>query len=674
MANFAKQIENRVALVTLDQGGMNTLSRATIDELDAVEAELRADHASEPLIGVVLLGNRYGLGAGANIGELMQGSAADLTALIDRGNAVLFRIEESPFPWLAAVDGVCLGGIYELALACRGIVATKRSLVGFPEVSLNIFPGLGGTQRLPRRCGLVNAADPIRGDAALTVILQGKTLAAERAAAINMIDGVVPDGEELKSFAVRFLSDRLSGLATVAPDFSIAERVTPMVLPTIKKATQGRDHPRAPFIALEVMTQGVRLPLRDAIKLERDRFLDVAASSEAKAGMRFFFTQQRLNKLPANLAKVTPRPIRKIGVDGFDGYMGSAIAFLARRAGYAVVGHVPLPQLAAGAPARLRQKYDPLIQRGRLDAAAADRETASVTVTTDIEALRDCDLIIEARKEDVGVKAKFYRRLATVVRPDAILSSNSSSMGPGFLGKFFRDGGGEPSSMVNLHFFGPAEHPLRALVEVIVTDDTAAEVLATMHGFVRKIGKVPVVLRDGSAGFLVNAALAEYFREAEAIYREGTPIDTIDRVMRERIFPIGPFELVDQAGVDVAAGMFDVLAGTKAPTSAPLVVLLRDRGRFGVKSGGGFYEYEAGTKRAPWIELTKLAAPRGARIASDDEIVERCVRVLWLKARELLERKIVASTEEADLAFVYGIGFAMYLGGPLFYAQQRGWH
>jgi 3-hydroxyacyl-CoA dehydrogenase len=673
MAHFTIRYEKDAALVTFDSGTMNTLARAAIEELEKVEAELRARHAREPLAGVVLLGNRFGLGAGANIGELMQGTAADLTALIDRGNAVLFRIEESPFPWVAAFDGVCLGGIYELALACRAIVASPRSSVGFPEILLNIFPGLGGTQRLPRRCGLVNPDDPMRGDAALSVILQGKTLGADRAAAIHMIDALIPAGEDLTAFALRFLRERVPTLARPAPDFSIAEQVPAMVLPTIKKATQGRDHPRAPFVALEVITRGVQLPLKEGIRLERERFLEVATSSEAKAGMRFFFTQQRVSKLPAELAGVTPRPIRRVGVDGFDGYMGSAIAFLARRAGYEVVGHVPVPALAGGAPARLRQKYDPLIERGRLDAAAAEREVASVAVATDLAALADCDLVIEARKEDPEAKAVFYRDLAKVVRPDAIVSSNSSSMGPSFLARFFAEGGGAAANLVNLHFFSPAEHPLRALVEVIRTAETPPEALAALHGFVRKIGKVPVILRDGSPGFLVNAALAEYFREAETLYREGTPITDIDRVMRARVFPLGPFEVADQAGVDVAAGMFDVLARTAPPDRTPLVVMLRDRGRFGVKSGGGFYDYVGGKQGEPYAELPALAAPRGSRVAAPDEIVERCVRAIWRKARELLERGIVASREEADLAFVYAIGFAMYLGGPFFYAQQRGW-
>lgn len=673
MAQFHIRIDGDVAIVTFDSGSMNTLSRAAVEELDQVEAEIRARHARSPLAGVVLLGNRHGLGAGANIGELMQGTTADLTALIDRGNAVLFRIEDGPVPWVAAFDGVCLGGIYELALACRAIVATRRSSVGFPEMLLNIFPGLGGTQRLPRRTGLVHPTDPMRGEAALTVILQGKTLGAEKALPIHMIDAIVPEGEGVEAFATRYVRDTVPTLARPAPDFSMASQVAPMVLPTVLKATQGRQHPRAPFVALDVVTRGVQLPLKEAIQLERDRFLEVASSSEAKAGMRFFFTQQRVNKLPAALAGAAPRPIRKVGVDGFDGYMGNAIAFLARRAGYEVVGHVPVPELAANAPARLRQKYAPLIERGRVDAGTADAEVASVSVATDLAALADCDLVVEARKEDPTAKADFYRRLARVVRPDAIVSSNSSSMGPGFLARFFQEGGGAPAQMANLHFFSPAEHPLRALVEVIHTADTPPDVLAALHGFVRKIGKVPVLLRDGSPGFLVNAGLAEYFREAETLYREGTPIEIIDTVMRERVFPMGPFEVADQAGVDVAAGMFDVIATTAPPERPPLVVQLRDRGRFGVKSGGGFYDWTKTGKGAPYAELAALAAPRGTRVAPADEIVERCVRAIWRKSKELLDRGIVATEEEADLAFVYAIGFAMYLGGPFFYARQRGW-
>jgi 3-hydroxyacyl-CoA dehydrogenase len=246
-------------------------------------------------------------------------------------------------------------------------------------------------------------------------------------------------------------------------------------------------------------------------------------------------------------------------------------------------------------------------------------------------------------------------------------------MGPGFLADYYREGGGTAANFVNLHFFSPAEHPQRALVEVVRTKETPPEVLAALHGFVRRIGKVPIILQDGSPGFLVNAALAEYFGVAETLYREGTPIERIDQVMRERVFPLGPFEVADQAGVDVAAGMFDVIARTAPPPKPPLVTLLRDRGRFGVKSGGGFYDYAGTAKGAPWSGLPALAAPRGNRVTAADEIVDRCVRAMYQKARDLHADGIVASKEEGDLAFVYALGFAMYLGGPFFYAEQRGW-
>lgn len=201
MPLFSHEVRNHVARVTFDSGGMNTLSQAAVRELRGLQEELARVHAATPLRGAILKGNRFGLGAGANIGELMHTSAQDLAAFIDFGHETLYAIEESPFPWLAVIDGFALGGIYELALACRAIVATPKSTVGFPEIRLNIFPGLGGTQRMPRRSGLVNAADPVNGDAGFTAVLTGKNFRAAEAAAIRMIDAVVPADTDLDAFA-----------------------------------------------------------------------------------------------------------------------------------------------------------------------------------------------------------------------------------------------------------------------------------------------------------------------------------------------------------------------------------------------------------------------------------------------------------------------------------------
>ena len=673
MSQFSFDVRNGVAWVTFDSGGMNTLAVATIADLKTLIAELHAVHTKTPLTGVILKGNKFGLGAGANINELLQGGRAELEALIDAGNTQLFAIEEGPFPWVVLLDGIALGGIYELALACHAIVATERSMVGFPEIRLNIFPGLGGTQRLPRRTGLLNTEDPVGGDAAITAILQGKNFPVRKAAALKMIDAVIPAGEDPAAFAERFVRETMPTLRRpTPPDLANAEALRPMVLPTIQKATMGRPNPRAPYVALDVMLKGAPLPLRDAIKVERDAFIDVAASPEGKAGMRFFFTTQKVQKLPKDFPGKA-RELKKIGVDGIDGFMGNAIGWLALEAGYQVVGHVPMAQFVASVPDRLKAKYARAVQRGAMTQEQADAKVASVKVTTDIADLGDCDLVVEARMESREIKAAFYRALGKVMKPDGLVASNSSSMGPAILTPYLAETGGHPANFLNLHFFSPAEHPAMQLVEVVRGERTTWDAVATAHSFVRKINKTPVLLRDGSAGFLVNAGLASYFQAADDLYREGTPIAVVDEAMRKRVFPMGPFELADQAGVDVAAGMFDTMAAEQAPARPPLVWQLRDVKRFGVKAGAGFYDYEKGKKQGEWAGLAGLVAGRGARVASADEIVERCVRALYATARGLCDRQIVDSEEECDLAFVLGIGFAMHLGGPIFYGKQHGW-
>lgn len=672
--NFSHEIRNDIAWVTFDSGAMNTLSTAAIADVGKLHRELDAIHAATPLKGVIMKGNRFGLGAGANIGELMKADRAALTELIDKGHEELLAIENSPYPWLAVVDGFALGGIYELALACAGIIATAKSTLGFPEIRLNIFPGLGGTQRMPRRSGLLNAADPIGGDAGFSAILQAKNFRAAQAAEIKMIDAVIGEDDDVDQFAEDFLLNTLPGIDRTLPaDLGNAESLKPLVLPTIQKATSGRANPRAPYVALDVIIAGAALPLEQALRVERDAFLEVATSAEAKAGMRFFFTHQNTQRLPKDFPGKA-RKLAKIGVDGIDGYMGNAIGWLALEAGYQVVGHVPLAKFAEGVAEKLTAKYARKLKKGRISEEQVAEKVASVAIAAeDVSALADCDLVIEARMENRELKAEFYRELGRVINKDALVASNSSSMGPGILAGYFAESGGEVANFVNLHFFSPAEHPMMQLVEVIRCGDASDDAVATAHAFVRSINKTPVVLNDGSPGFLVNAGLAAYFAAAEEIYREGTPIKTIDAAIRKNVLPMGPFELGDQAGLDIAAGMFDTIAAEKPPQTEPLVWKMRELGRFGVKSGAGYYDYDGATKTGEWAGLATLAGERGSRVASDEEIEERCMRALFATARQLVERKIVGSEEECDLAFVFGIGFAMHLGGPIFYAQQKGW-
>ena len=313
------------------------------------------------------------------------------------------------------------------------------------------------------------------------------------------------------------------------------------------------------------------------------------------------------------------------------------------------------------------------MKRGRLTAAQVDEKVGAVKVATRIADLFDCDLVIEARMENREIKAGFYRALGAGMKPDALVASNSSSMGPGLLGTYFKEGGGKLENFLNLHFFSPAEHPQMQLVEVIRGALTTDDAVATAHAFVRQINKTPVILKDGSPGFLVNAGLASYFEAADDLYREGTPISVIDDAIRTSVLPMGPFELGDQAGLDIAAGMFDTIAAETPPAREPLVWKLRALKRFGVKTGAGFYDYQDGKKQSEWSGLAALVPDRGTRVASADKVVERCMKALYRTARSLCDRGIVASAEECDLAFVFGIGFAMYLGGPIFYGKLHGW-
>jgi 3-hydroxyacyl-CoA dehydrogenase len=673
MGNFSYEIRNDIARVTFDSGSMNTLSAQAIADLTTLREELDAVHAKSPLRGVIMKGNRFGLGAGANIGELLQADRDALAQYIDKGHEALYAIEDGPYPWVAVVDGFALGGIYELALGCHGIVATRKSTIGFPEIKLNIFPGLGGTQRMPRRSGLVNADDPIGGDAGFTAVLQGKNFSAPQAAAIRMVDALVPEGADIDAFAEKFLLETLPDIDRTPPtDLANAESFREMMLPIIRKATGGRDNPRAPFVALDVMIRGAGLPLKKGIEIERDAFLELASGSEAKAGMRFFFTQQRVQKLPKSFPG-TAHDVTKVGVDGIDGYMGNAIGYLALQAGYEVVGHVPLAKFADTVADKLRAKYARAVKKGKMTQEQVEARIASVRVVSEDPAtLGDCDLVIEARMENREIKGEFYRALGAAVKPDAIVASNSSSMGPGLLSPYLVEGGAGAGQFLNLHFFSPAEHPAMQLVEIVRGDKTSDDAVATAHAFVRRIGKTPVILADGSAGFLVNAGLAAYFGAAEEIYREGTPIETIDAAIKKDVLPMGPFELSDQAGIDIGAGMFDTIAAEQPPVVEPLVWKLRDLKRFGVKSGAGFYEYDGNVRKGEWPGLSALVEDRGNRVADGDEIVERCMRALYDKAAELVARGIVASEEEADLAFVFGIGFAMHLGGPIYYGKLHG--
>jgi 3-hydroxyacyl-CoA dehydrogenase/enoyl-CoA hydratase/carnithine racemase len=659
--------EGGIVHVTFDSGGLNTLTSGAIDELTTIAQGI--EQHSHEACGVILMGNQLGLGAGADINELKDASREDLTHIIERGHRLLSAIEESKLPWLAVIAGgkggsFALGGIYELALACKGIIATGNSVVGFPEIKLLIFPGLGGTQRAPRRVGLKNA---------IPMILQGRNVRAQQALEMKAIDAIIPDGADAKQFAVDFLTKKLPGLKRIAPlDDMGVDAARDMFKPMIQKTTRGRPNPQAPFKALQVVTDGFECSLQEGIELEKGPFLDVASSSEGKAGMRMFQTDQLVKKPPKGLTG-SPRDITWIGVAGADGFMGNGIAFRALEAGYKVIAYVPKQGDPSKVVPGLMEKYAFTIKKKMMTPEGAEAKAKSVRVVRDLVDLVDSDLMIEALVEVAAAKKKFFREFGKVARPETIMASNSSSMGPEMIAGFLDPGNGKEANVVNMHFFGPADR--MPLVEIIRGTDTSDDVVLTAHQVAIRLGKTPVHLKDGSVGFLVNAALAAYIMEGDKLIREGTPIDVIEGAMKALAFPMGPYEVSDMSGLDILDGMFKVIE-TKEGTDGqvPLARLLNEAGRLGKKSLGGFYVYdESGNITGVWDGLDALIPDRGDKAASEEEVVTRCMMALYKKVRELIDRGIVASEEEADIAFVLGLGLAPNLGGPIYYGQLQGW-
>jgi 3-hydroxyacyl-CoA dehydrogenase / enoyl-CoA hydratase / 3-hydroxybutyryl-CoA epimerase / enoyl-CoA isomerase len=667
--------EDGVALVRLDDPGakLNTLSRPAVDELDAAFERL----ASEPgLQGAVLAGKRGGgLGAGANIGELQSFSTAELRALIDAGHRLLNRLEDFPRPVVASIGSLALGGILELALGPAARVADAGAQVGFPEINLLLFPGLFGGVRTARRVGL---------DQAIGLVLGGKSLSAEAALDAGLIDEMVPPGADSIEAAARLALDLGSGRRKRRPDLSFSreevEAAAAAHRPALEKSTRGRGRPRAGFRFLETLPRTLTLPRAEAQALEAEVFCELTSSREGKAGMRHFFVSTAAARPPKALAEAKARPVRRVGVAGVDGYMGNAIAFLAlANARLEVVGwtmeFVPnLPISAAerlsAARASLLAKYGPLVKKGVLTQAAAEEAAGRVRFTTDIEELGSCDFVIEAIAENPEIKLAFFEALAGRVRPETVVASNSSSMGPGFLAQAFEKGGGDPASFLNLHFFSPAELPALALVELVAGERSAKDALLTAFQLARSMKKTPILLRDGSRGFLVNAILAAYMGAAESLLVEGTPVERLDAALTAAGMPQGYATLLDAVGLDTTAGMLRFIGQDRS-----VVYRLVEMGRLGRKSGGGFYDYDGTGPRAAvkgvFPGLRDLLPP--GRAAPAEEIVERCFRAMFDRAQDLLERGIVESKEAADLAMVLGLGFPVDLGGIFFYGEGLGW-
>jgi 3-hydroxyacyl-CoA dehydrogenase len=644
--------QGAVGLVALDHPPVNALSRAVrLALLGAVEELDRDDQVGV----IVIIGIGAHFAAGADIAELAEGAQAPLLA------HVLTRIEDCGKPVLAAMHGAALGGGAELALACHYRAATSDLSFGFPEIQLGLIPGAGGTIRLPRLVGPV---------AAIRMITSGRRLSRADAIAAGVVDQALDGDLGLASLEwARSLLDarapvRRTTQRTVSSEAASDFATAPLDLP--------RPLRRLPAVgeAIQAVQAALTMPPELALRDARERFERCRGSTESRALRHLFFAERQR---PDDSAA---RRVQRIGVVGA-GTMGSGIALAAALGGLEVLMIDPAPRAVEHAMARMRNHVDESCARGRLtpmDGAAVIRRVSTGTSLVELAA---ADLVVEAVVEDLRVKCAVFGELARNMSPHTVLATNTSTLD---INAIAMSAGDRATDVVGMHFFSPAH--IMPVVEIIRGNDTSDAATATVARVARQLGKIAVVAGN-SFGFIGNRMLYAYGREKELMLLQGVDPARIDGVLENFGMAMGPNAVGDLAGLDV--GWQARRAWSERPSDGRYwraTDRLAELGRFGRKTGRGFYQYEAGVPtgaRRVDPEAVDIIRAESERLGvvprewADEEIVERCVLALIREGAELLQRKVARSEADIDVIWCNGYGFPRERGGPMFHGMTLGW-
>ncbi|QHF03201.1 3-hydroxybutyryl-CoA epimerase [Pseudomonas asturiensis] len=645
-----------IGVIAINNPPVNALSQGVRQQLWECLTRAQSDPAVQAIV-VSCKGQTFV--AGADLKEF------DLPLMEPHLPDVLNAIENSPKPVIAALYGSVLGGGLELAMACHARIADEHTVLGLPEVSLGLIPGSGGTQRLVRLCGALVAVD---------VVIAGQRLTAKQAQAVGLVDHCV--STDLHSAAVAHARHVIATSSSwrrtrdqAIPVHDAAEFKAKIA--GLMKKLPGQQAPQA---ALEAIHAALTEPFDDGIAIERALFVERRQSPQAKALRHLFFAERsllnRTRKLAASDAALI---IQKVAVIG-SGTMGAGIAICMANAGF----QVSLIDLQDAALQRgiknIDDYYRDALLKGRMDEHACQERRALVLPSTSMEAVADVDLVIEAVFEDMEVKRTVFRQLDALCKPGAILATNTSYLDVEAIADCTR----RPQQVLGMHFFSPA--PVMKLLEVVRTTQTDRPVLTAVLALAQRLGKVAVTV-GVCDGFVGNRLLAAREREAMFLLEEGASPEAVDRVMRAFGFPIGPFELRDMAGVDVAwrNRQGRLLQLSERERRCDWVDKLYAAGRLGQKSGLGFYRYASGSRQAlPDSWLVQLLEQHreqwniAPRSITDQEIEERCLFAMINEAAWLLDNDIVEHPADIDLVWIHGYGFPRYKGGLTYYADQVG--
>jgi 3-hydroxyacyl-CoA dehydrogenase/enoyl-CoA hydratase/3-hydroxybutyryl-CoA epimerase len=668
--------QNGMVILWLDlpDRPFNVLNRRLLSELERAFQEIGENPACRML--VITSRKSSGFLAGADLHEFAAiQTGAEASAISATGQRLFDQLARLPVKTVAVIHGPCLGGGLELALACdhRLVIDQRSTQIGLPEIDLGLLPAWGGTQRLPRTIGI---------ERAMQVILMRKRMNAMDAVRWGLADRSFETREQALDYAENVLLPQATahGKTLTSPRkkgtwrqrilestpmgrwllFRGAERIMARKVP---------DDMPAPHEALAAMRRGITQGMADGLAAEREGVGRLATTTACRNLMTLFFLHERARKADSGQESASGRTLKRIGVIG-GGTMGVGIAQLAMIKGCDVILKEVNRQLLDAAKNKLEALFQKAVEKRVLGASEARERLDRMVCTTDWQAFHDADLVIEAVVEDPNLKRQVFQELERHVRAEAILATNTSSLQVSQM----QEGLAQPSRLAGLHFFNPV-HKM-PLVEVARTSLTSPAVIQKLTDWAASLGKTPIVVGD-SPGFIVNRILVPYLNEAGMLVAEGMPVESIDRVMRRFGMPMGPLELLDQVGLDIAAHVADSLKGVFAGRLTPHPALERmgQHGWLGQKAGRGFYRYDGKKKvvdRQAMEELRRELGASGSPHGRHDDARDRMVCLMVNEAAMALAEGLGEHAQDIDLAMVLGTGWAFHRGGPLRYADDRG--
>src|SRR3954471_20068180 len=677
-----------IVLVTWDTPGrsMNVLDETSVTELEAIVKQTSANAAVK---GVVITSGKEALSAGADLsmlegmshqyGELLKskGEEAANQMLFDqsrRFSQIYRAIETSGKPWVAAINGLALGGGFEITLSCHYRVAAEnpKTRLGLPEIKVGLFPGAGGTQRVPR---IVQPQD------AMQLLLKGEAINLARAKQLNLIHAIVPAADMIKA-AKDWIKGGGKAIAPwdekgfKLPGGPVFSKMGMQMFPAgnaIFRRETYDNYPAARAI-MQCVYEGLQLPIDAALRVESRYFTQILRSKEAAAMIRsLFLSMQELNKGARRPQGVPPTKVKKLAVIGA-GFMGASVGYVSARAGIEVVLIDRDQDSADKGKGHAKAVIDDLIKKGRAKEADRDAILSRITATADYNAIKDCDLVIEAVFEDRTVKAETYAKAQPLLKSDAIFASNTSTLPINSLAEEFKD----QSKFIGIHFFSPVEKMM--LVEIIVGKNTGDVALATALDYVRQIGKTPIVVND-SRGFFANRCVLRFIAEGNEMFLEGVPPAMIENCAKMAGMPVGPLSLSDEVALDLVLKVIKATEADLGPNSINpdqkklMVELVEKQGRLGRKNSKGFYDYPEKGKgqKSLWPGLSALQPKQLDPDTLDvEELKQRFLVVQAVEAARTVEDHVITDPREADVGSILGFGFAPFTGGTLSYIDFMG--